>query len=95
MIKNIINPQRRHLTNPKNLRLNIKKTISRLIIVNLVKFKDKGENLFKKTGTRDCEDCVHIYMNNENNLYFSSEIMQATRHCIYIVKVLKENHQHG
>ena len=38
-----------------------KKTISRLIIVNLVKFKDKGENLFKKTRTRDCEDCVHIY----------------------------------
>lgn len=34
-------------------------------------------------------------MNNENDLYFSSDIMQARRNCNYIVKVLKENCQHG
>lgn len=68
--KKIINPQQRHLPNPKNLRLNTRKTISRLSIVKLVKFKDKGENLFKKQEREIVEDCVHIYMNNENNLYF-------------------------
>ena len=48
MIKNIINPQRRHLTNPKNLRLNTKKTISRLIIEKLMEIKDLGEKNFKE-----------------------------------------------